>query len=274
MGDNKRDCTTPELVMKYLSVQNKMPRELFHFTSYQALLSILRNRSFRFSRMDRLNDKAEMKLGLEHEHKRSYVMSFTEETERVSMWTMYGKSIGIKLRLGFSRESFAEQFKENNVFFRDNEGYEQSIERHFKPLIPIKKYESQTQLSKVAYYDKKQKIIYDSGPSYPFPIEVNDKAINELTGFVKYSAWEAEHEIRARALLDYNIADLEKKEIDYLYMKLSDKLIRSFRITYNPWVSEELKREIANSLNGLAGTELVYENSSLTGQVDESILHS
>ncbi len=268
---NKQDCNSAKLVKQYLSLTNKLPEELYHYTSYQALVSILLNKSFQMSRADLLNDKAETRLGYATEHRRSYVMSFTEETEYVSMWTMYGKSIGVKMRLGIDRKKFESLLKEENIWYKDENGIRLTIQNKTKPLFEISPRRERIMLSKVAYYDVEKEIIYDIPNSKPFPVTVDKSLINELTGVIKYSAWEAERETRARVVLDSHIPTID---IPYLYIGLSEEIIESFEITFNPWIPEDMRHEIEGSLNRLAGRKLAYKQSKLKDQIDESILHS
>lgn len=263
---------TTEKVIKYLAQGNIIPKRLYQYTSYQALVSILTNRTFRLSRTDLLNDKAEMKLGNEEDLKRSYVMSFTEDSEYVSMWTMYGKSIGIKLRLDFETSKLKAIIEGDNFWFFDKNANHISIKDRNKPLFEIVSKRNPIRLSRVAYYNPDSKTIRAAASSKDFPLVVDEKVIEEMTGFIKFSAWEAERETRLRIVLKPDVIGLE--DIKFVNMTITDEMIKGFRITFNPWMPDELKIEIQHSLDHLAGFPLRYTHSVLTGQVDESILHS
>ena len=114
----KKDVKTVNDLQCYLQEQTNKADRLYHYTTYESLLCILKNKCFRLSRMDLLNDKAEIKLGKSNEHIRNYIMSFTREKEYVSMWAMYGKASGIKLRLDFPKEQFSKATLSQFFHFR------------------------------------------------------------------------------------------------------------------------------------------------------------
>lgn len=275
MATNKltiQDSDTTEKIIEYLASSDIIPERLYQFTSYQALISILSNRSFRLSRTDLLNDKAEMKLGDENELRRSYVISFTEKAEYVSMWTMYGKAIGVKLRLDFDRKKLVSLLGNKDIWFIDDQGRKSTIWSQQRLLFERASTKKPIRLSRVVYYDKFRNSLRTAASSKDFPIAVDKRVIDDLTGFVKYSAWESEKETRLRIVLKPEV--VEGQDIKYIQIKITDELIKDFHITFNPWLPDEMKTEIKNSLNCLSGFSLNYSDSVLAGQIDESILHS
>ena len=118
MSINKGDVRTVHDLQIYLQERTSAAERLYHYTTYESLICILKNKSFRLSRMDLLNDRAEQKLGRIDEQSKNYIMSFTRDKEYVSMWAMYGKPSGIKLRLDFNRKLLVKAI--NNNFFMDS----------------------------------------------------------------------------------------------------------------------------------------------------------
>ena len=78
------------------------PKYLFHYTSIDKLCLILRNRSLRFTRLDKVNDPEE---GLTRHFPSSkfftYVSCWTsEEKESLLLWKMYSADMkGVRIRL-------------------------------------------------------------------------------------------------------------------------------------------------------------------------------
>lgn len=236
---------------------------LYHFTTYESLIAILTNRSFRLSRMDLLNDKAEQSLGFHGKSFQNYIMSFTQKKEYVSMWAMYGKASGIKLRLDFSNEIFNKTAPE---LFLDSENRERITLRSQYDLWG--NYESDVIISDVAYIDKEKREIKHN--TRPFKdVFVDENLVNDLAGIIKYDAWEFEKETRFKAQLDSAYLNEDYGFPKYIYLGIDDSLIKSFHITFNPWMSDFVKNEVKNSLNRLAGFELSYDNSDDDGEISE-----
>ena len=79
-----------------------VPKYLFHYTSIENLCLILKNRTIRFSRLDKMNDLEECSTEHFPEAKKfTYVSSWTsEEDESLPMWKMYSDNLkGVRLRL-------------------------------------------------------------------------------------------------------------------------------------------------------------------------------
>ena len=116
---NKKDVQMSEDLQIYLQECAEKSDRLYHFTTLESILCIIRNHSFRLTRMDLMNDKAEKNLGNQRDQSKNYVMSYTRDKEYVSMWAMYGNPSGIKLRLDFDRRALQRCINDN--FFFDSE---------------------------------------------------------------------------------------------------------------------------------------------------------
>lgn len=122
-------------------------------------------------------------------------------------------------------------------------------------------------LSNIGYIDKKaNKIKHNTNPFDFLPSKYD---LGLLTGLIKYDAWEFEKETRLKIQLsgDRTLKDYGYPE--HIYYNISDELIKSFHITFNPWMSSNLKKEIRKSLNDLSGYELLYNDSDDDGEISE-----
>ena len=260
MAINKTDVRNIEDVRLYLKEQAKKSKRLYHYTTYESLLAILFSNTFRLSRMDLLNDKAEKKLGINDERMQNYSISFTQEKEYVSMWAMYGKPSGIKIRLDFDRSLLVND--KTQLYF---DGERKNRIYYSKPLFEIKSTADRTVLSDVVYFDKENGILKHN--TKPFPnLSFDSSQTSQLTGLIKYDAWEFEKETRINVKLD-------KEQIEdypeYIFIGFDNELVSSFKITFNPWMSNFMKEEIKKSLNSLTGIELKYSNSTNDGEIGE-----
>lgn len=259
----KKDVNTVEKLQIYLQEKSAEGDRLYHYTTYEALISILKNKSFRLSRVDLLNDRAEQKLASLDKNVKNYIMSFTREKEYVSMWAMYGKPSGIKIRLDFSREILYETIKNN--FFIDAELKKKiSLYSTDKANIFSKK---DFLISDVVYMDKGNKKLRHNENSF-LNIYAEQYIVDAMAGFIKYDVWEFERETRLRVQIidDRNYA-LEGPY--YIYAGINENLIKDFHITFNPWISPEMKVEIQKSLNSLAGVDLRYDSSRHDGEITD-----
>lgn len=258
----KSDVKNIEDVRIYLKEQAKKNKRLYHYTTYESLLAILYSNTFRLSRMDLLNDKAEKKLGNFDERTQNYSISFTQEKEYVSMWAMYGKPSGIKIRLDFDRtllfndkaQLYIDGERKNKIYFS-------------KPLFETKGSADQTVLSDVVYFDKKENQLKHN--TNPFPNLIFDSSqTSQLTGLIKYDAWEFEKETRFNVRLDGKYKQLDDYP-EYIFLGFEKELISSFIITFNPWMSNLMKEEIKKSLNSLTSTKIKCINSTNDGEIGE-----
>ena len=266
MEFKKTDVTDHEKLKLYLIDKAESTQRLFHYTTFEALLSIIEGKTLRLSRLDLLNDKAEQKIGQHNDIIKSYIISFTKKKEYVSMWAMYGKSSGIKIRLDFSTSEF---LKSIDKFYYDSEKTKLVTFDKTKKLfnLPDKQF-NPIQLSDVAYLDKdKMKIRHNGGTING--LDVNDKLIDKMTGFIKYDAWEFEKETRLRVQLNRTATNTEEKLPNYIYCAISEELINSIHITFNPWMTPLLKKEIKKSLNSLCGFDVPCNDSADDGEITE-----
>lgn len=253
---------------KYLSnyLLNNVDR-LYHFTTYESLIKIIKNRTFMLTKIGKSNDKAETFFAGDVP---LYSMSYKEDAiESVNMWYMYGNPSGIKIRIDFPKEELIKCLKNNNWIYNNDSYVDPGALGGLKPQYAIQN---------VLYLEndkqKNGKIKYKLG-LYRKPFNsLNIKSLNNLrtmryAGFVKYDIWEAEREIRLRVwpiALNLN----EDKVPDRIFLYITLDLIKSLHITFNPWMSNELKEEIRKSINGLCdGFELSFSDSDHNGEIDE-----
>lgn len=261
----KRDVRESEGLQVYLQEQAEKSTRLYHYTTLESLLCIIKNQTFRLTRMDLMNDKAEKTLGVRKDGTASYVMSFTRDKEYVSMWAIYGKPSGIKIRLDFDRLKF--QSIINNNFYSDSEKLN-------KLLLVSSLYKSVFSkhdwlISDIVYIDKDKKQFRHNEDSFP-NIIAEQPAIEDLAGFVKYDAWEFERETRLRVRVG---SGYENTAIDqyltHIYAGLDNELIKTFHVTFNPWLTDEMKKVVRESLRSVAGFEVPCSNSINDGEIGE-----
>ena len=250
-----------ELVEKVFSDKSGI---LYHHTSYESLVMILKGRSFRLSRYDLMNDIAEKELSRCQDGDSRYIVSFTgAKAESVAMWALYGKKSSLKLRLSFPRDTLIKSVR-NNFYF----------DPQLTNRIPI--WDTNTinrdaskkgfSLSDVVYFDRDKKQFRLSGkPITSF--ETSEQMIADLAGTIKYDAWEYEREARLSVVLHQEPSSLS--EITHIYAGLTDDLIQKMTVTYSPWISETLFQVLSENIDALAGCKLTHKKSTLHGEITE-----
>ena len=240
---------------------NKSSGTICHYTSFESLLLILRNRSFRLTRYDLMNDIAEKQLSKCIDGETRYIISFTGTTsESVAMWALYGNHSGLKLRIECSRRSLI--YTANNNFYFD------PLRSQKIGLLGVERltndYTKKTfSLSDVVYYDRKRNKLRLSGKTLN-GITVTENMIKELAGSVKYDAWEYEKEARLSVILREN---LQRSDIRHIYFGLTDEFIQKLTIRYSPWTSTEIIEELSKTIDNLAGVPLKHKKSDLYGEI-------
>ncbi len=263
----KGDVQSVHDLQIYLQEKASSSERLYHYTTYESLICILKNKSLRLSRMDLLNDRAEQKLGRSNKQNQNYIMSFTRDKEYVSMWAMYGRPSGIKIRLDFNQKLLVKAI--NNNFFLDPAKTQKiNLYSSNTPEMFTKK---DYLVSDIVYFDKKSKELRHNENGFK-NITAENYVIDEMTGFVKYDVWEFERETRLRVKIHNGLYN-QNQHVDntpkYIFAGINDELIKDFHITFNPWLSNEMKEEIQKSINSLAGFKIKCDSSQHDGEITD-----
>ena len=244
--------------------RNREKREkVYHYTSYESLIKILKNRSLRLTRYDLMNDIAEKELSRCEDGDSRYIISFSGQRESVALWSLYGKSSSLKIRIEFPLLELLNSIDSNFYF-------DSMLQRK----IPITSTQSVQEdyskkkfsFSDVVYYDKDKHVFrLQGGPIKNITVE--QAMIHRLAGTIKYDAWEYERESRLTVVLHNNHDINGNNDLTHIYAGLSEQLIKKTTILFSPWIDADVKAELQKSIDGLARTQLKYKASELEGEV-------
>ncbi len=124
-------------------------------------------------------------------------------------------------------------------------------------------------ISDIVYIDKDKKQFRHNEDSFP-NIVAEQSAIEDLAGFVKYDAWEFERETRLRVRVGSGIYNTTIDQyLTHIYAGLDDELIKTFHVTFNPWLTDEMKKVVRESLRSAAGFDIPCSNSINDGEIGE-----
>ena len=260
---NISDIQTFTDLLTFVYRDREKREKVYHYTSYESLIKILKNRSLRLTRYDLMNDIAEKELSRCEDGDSRYIISFSGQRESVALWSLYGKSSSIKIRIEFPLLELLSSI--NNNFYFDSM-LERKIPITSTQHVQEDYTKKQFSFSDVVYYDKDKHVFrLQGGPIKN--ITVSQQMIHQLAGTIKYDAWEYERESRLSVVL-YNNHDLnDSNGLMHIYAGLSDQLIKKTTILFNPWIDADVKAVLQNSINELAGSPLKYKTSELNGEV-------
>lgn len=259
---NKKDVKTIRDLSKYLTEINKQTR-LYHYTTFESLLELVAGKSLKLNNANLLNDKKESYFC---DYRNYYIFSMTGKQEYVSMWQMYGKPSGIKIRIDFSKTSLLKCFNKDNIYYY-NHGNMVHFYSMTKPLFEIKDAPQLCELKDVVYLNKDTSQY--NHKERPFnDISFHEEDINVMAGCIKYNIWEFERETRLIVKPDgsRDISDSNGNLIiDSVYLKIDDSFVKDINVTFNPWITVKMKEKLKSILDDMG---ISSSSSSYDGQID------
>lgn len=263
-----------------LQIYQKQARErtiLFHYTSFETLRLILKNKNLKFNRIDKVNDRMEHRLfGDDELSHLVFVSCFsTDEMESIPMWDIYGKDKnGLRISFELDEPDFVEKLldRQGDTGIPSYEKGEKTYKndelfRYGKLNAPCLDW---------SYDVRIQDIIYDIDSRERNPIRIgsgDDQKFN-LTAMaaIKRREWQYEHECRMIATLRTCRDNVEAPDIDHILVPITFEHIKKLTITFNPWMEDSTKHEIRDcvgSISELRKVDVSFCDSILTGEVKE-----
>lgn len=200
----------------------------YHYTSLQSLYEIFKNKTLRFSRMNKMNDIFEKELFCSNKDFFFCLSKGKEDNfENFGMWAMYGNintphcndptKIGVKIY--FSKEVIYKILDENKIIIPHSVAYANIIENY-------------TNLGDL-------KVHVGSHTT-----TIKDFDIDKHSGFLKDTAWQYENELRLR--IPYTNERLTDQTKD---IHISEDALKSFRVYPSPLYTCEECRSAFSALN-------------------------
>lgn len=241
-----------------------IPPFLYHYTSVESLLLILKNKTIRFSRLDCLNDPLEgTHLKFKHFNKSVFASSWTSEaTESLPMWKIYSDLKGVRIKMPVDLFSFQDELKikkSKNGFWHVvselDRPYEISIDKEiYLTTEGIKKLHATSKVygpSKIDYLASSDEI-----SANVVTIDIKNSTfdlfeidLNSL-GLQKLNTWSFEKEYRYRIVFPdvffiagseqviNSLRELYYKE-KYFDVRFNENTIQTIEILAGPMFNEE-----------------------------------
>ena len=216
----------------------KEHKMLYHYTNLESLLKICSSSSIRLTQLALVNDLEEEGRIDPIKRNKVFAACFSHHAdESIPLWNMYSKD-KYGLRLGMPNISFFENH--DNYFYIEN-GVKKCLQDNDSVI-------RDACIVDIEYVDDPNEHInymdpLDTGVKIPYPINI---------GLIKRKAWSFESETRARVYIESTqsvlsyLFELESPVIchpffDHIYCKLNGEEMNRMTITFNPFMSDELK---------------------------------
>ncbi len=219
-------------------------REISHYTNLDALLCMLKTKTLKLNRIDRVNDLNE-KLYINDQNiiNQVFITCFTNRiSEYIPHWFMYSKDVyGIRVTFYKSKEHSIETClldpsRPIRAFFNGEEITTLNSTNDFHAVTPQEK--------DWAVEYKTLDVVYSSKLMKQNPV-VRQAQVGLLPiGALKTEDWSFENETRIVGLLRPKVSADSIPVADYLLMPVAFSRLDKIVITCGPWMTEDLKDTI------------------------------
>lgn len=275
--------------------ENSYPEYLYHYTTVENLALILKNRTIRFSSLDRMDDHQENEAAdIKNLGQFIYVSSWTaDEDESIPMWNMYASiKSGVRIRMKSYPFKLYEEYADDirkvmTMPVTDNSGG--------KPVRNYIRYSDmiaggyvcmpmnlENALQKVTYTDDKDKLYPRLAALSPdgsnFTISMSELGRNKNRSWSFQDEWRyiitifpldinqsVEQITTAFTIMSNKILrGLEKQKFPFYDMYIDDAAFDSMEVTLSPAISAG-ERTIVDALKQKYAPKLTIRNSILYG---------
>ncbi len=249
----KSDVKNIEDLITYIDYRTSNKRKrIYHYTSLNNLILILKNKKLLLNNLKNMNDRMEYKLSSKYTKENLYVASFTYyHIESIHYWVIYGKSSPYAVKVSFKTEDFIHP---------DDFTYEALDGKKIKL--------KSAELREMIYHNPKTDKWRNASNYFNNLEESEDVIRKRLRGLCKYNVWEHEKEIRLLASAD--------ERFEKIFVNLNEELFNSIQITFSPWLEDAVRVEFEDMLynillkhkfKSLPGKEELFKKSELSEQI-------
>ena len=241
-----------------------------HYTNLNALLSILRNKELKATRIDLLDDRNEgeyLKSLMEHNDSFPYIVSLNhEKDENISLWYMYTRpETGVRVSFTVKKRSYS--FRQGLIDFeRSVKAYPISGSFDEYAFCP-KRLETP-----IGIYTSIKDVVFDDKEVTENPATMGATATNVTAlASTKSKEWAFLNESRIVAEFrslelcsDNSTKVFEIENYQYLMIPIHFDQIENIHITFGPWMGEELKKVIREYFSKI-DAPITFEDSKFSG---------
>ena len=246
---------------RLLKQRSKEWTSFSQYTDIESLLCILKNRELKancIKNVDDLKEQSYLQPLIDNGEALPYVSCFDySEDENIPLWNMYsGDKYGVWIQFVIPRSSFS-----FHSIIIDTTRYAKAY-RHGADCINF--YLMNINDAKMPYpnvwiHTSTKPIVYKNDlaiSSYQLP--ANNLYNLSTVASVKSDSWAFQHEVRIVADFQYSASAFEEKQpivelpdFEYILIPISFSRLEKITITFSPWMQEQTKRMVSESIEKL-----------------------
>ena len=227
--------------------------KIYHYTTIETLALILKNRTIRFNRLDKVDDMEEAMYGSGDSNimlgQYCFVSCWTkDDKENLALWKMYTNYKGV--RIGIDEDLFVKH-KVNDTFY----SYFQEL-GHIEGDCVFMLPNNEAKLQEIHYVTDNKSLISNLIKKEGDGISINTKDM----GCIKRDSWAFQNEYRFRLIaqpLNPELMDTnEKSNLFHSLMHLMDIIAKSLTQNYKvhtEYVDLPMKLEVLNNIEIMLG---------------------
>ena len=253
---NFKEIANPQDMIRYLSdsrLRLQHSANIYHYTSFDILISILRRKEWHLGSAVFMNDRLEYENGDPKLWPNIFFSSFmTEDIESIGMWSMYAQpwhsGVIITIPSATAREWIKgiQVIKEVDQNSKQLTGRSNLVEKDSKVTLSSVVY---CNTDRIRERETSEKLTWSTASNTNI---IGASHIRELTGFVKDLAWSYEKEIRIISRFD-NAEKFQRVAID-----IPDSVIDKMTITASPGFMGDLE-------------SMIYDKTSIKMKTEDSL---
>lgn len=242
-----KKITLPIELINFLSNAEKLDNDgmICQYTSIQAVISIIKNRSWYLGSPQNMNDGLELQNGLAGRTDIFFSSFMAEQKESIAMWSMYAQPWRSGVMISIPTRQFKKWVKEIETIYSANPVTKLPDRDKY-----VKLNNARVSITRVAYsnLDSDGSLIQLScgmATNKCFN-SIND---SRLVGYIKDDAWSYEKEVRLRVDLGEGV------DYDGVAVDVTDELISSMIITKGPRFEGDIIERFQKEYEHLIKTE-------------------
>jgi len=244
---------------KKLCLNSQRHKYLYHYTDIDSLNKIIQSKSLRLTKLSQVNDSYENRRIMNLHKDKIYVACFTHrQNESVFMWKEYAnKNKGVILKFHNLNNYYTEIYGEGNHHLKKIQNIDWAHTNYDAVSdwgyldITIADIEYTRDFNNYKYPDNQLTEFFNN--TIIFGRSNTDFESNLGQGLVKGIEWDSEEETRIRVtlrpkgnenVLNGSTFDQPRPQFDYIYLKLSEDMLKDLRVIINPWATDEFKYKV------------------------------
>jgi len=266
MTNNKlREINSFEQLRSYLIERGNSHHNYWHYTNKDGLLGILESGYFHLTSLVslKMNDLQEGSKGNFQERRKLYEMSFAYSSENMAMWGLYGIPLKESLCVILPKKAINTIINNGTVVYEiENNGQVRNSYHECGNCEEVF-------MTDIAYLNGKRDSLHTTIKHNNEILKISSKpqlrgisSEKILTGLIKNDVWSYENESRL-------IVKFSNNSDNKIAIKIPEKAFKDFKIYFSPWVKDEFKNNIKNTLiSNFNFEENQFENSKFENLVN------